>query len=181
MHLYWRAAPSQLELEVLASCSVPLENSEVLSWSCHNAGEVLVRASGRASGWVNVHDALVLGADWLVFPRDRRAGVISLDGRYPYSNVALAGFYRQPVVLYRPAGERWSYAEMSQPHDCVRIVAQAARQRTTVSFGLFGLDLEKGVILRGRIRGLFIPRANDTRHCLRQFARFMAEPPRLGV
>jgi hypothetical protein len=182
MHLYWQAAPRQLDLEILASSSELLEHAEVLTGSRHMAGEVLVRASHRDSGWINVRHATVLGAEWLVFPRDRVAGIISLDGRRPNPDaVAIAATYRQPIVLYRPARQRWSYAEMCRPHDCLRIIVRQTKQHTHVGFGLFGLDLEKGVILRGRLRGVFLPRSNDTARCLNEFARFAAEPPRLSV
>jgi hypothetical protein len=70
---------------------------------------------------------------------------------------------------------------MSHPDDCTRIVTCVQRTRVTVSFGLFGLDIEKGVILRGRVRGMFLPRHRDMRHSLRHFARFAAESPHLSV
>jgi hypothetical protein len=181
-HLYWKASASRLDLEVLASSSHPLQDLEVLTTSSHKAGEVLVRAANYGSGWVDVNDARALGTEWFVFPRDRVAAIMSLDGRCPPSDItSVAAPYRQPIVLYRPARQRWSYVEMSRPDDCVRIVVHIVPHRVTVSFGLFGLDVEKGVILRGRVRGMFLPRANDMRHCLRQFSRFAAESPRLSV
>jgi hypothetical protein len=183
MHIYWKATePSQLDMEVLASSVQVLHDLEVLTMSRFPSGEVLIRVPGTNSGWLNVHDAGVLGSKWLVFSRDRTAGIMSLDGRSPAAHsTTLAGFYRQPLILYRPSGRRWSYVEMSRPDDCVRIIVGIERHGATASFGLFGLDIEKGVILRGRVRGIFVARANDVRTCLHLFSRFAAESPRLSV
>jgi hypothetical protein len=70
---------------------------------------------------------------------------------------------------------------MSHPDDCCRIIARCERGRVSWGFGLFGLDIEKGVILRGRVRGAFIPRRRDTDHATRLFKQFVAEPPHLSV
>jgi hypothetical protein len=183
MHVYWKAgARGEFDLEVLASSVHVLDNFEVQTVSRFPSGDILVRASGTGSGWINVRDGLAWGCKWFVFSRDRTAGIRSLDGRPPADDLdTLAGFYRQPIILYRPAGERWSYIVMSRPDDCVHMVVGIERRSVTVSFGLFGLDIEKGVILRGRVRGMFIPRANDLRMSLRHFARFVAESLRLSV
>jgi hypothetical protein len=183
LHIYWKAtAPSQLDMEVLASSVHLLDCLEVQTLSRFRSGEVLVRASATGSGWLDVRDARALGSKWLVFARDRMAGLMGLDGRTPAPDVAmLAGFYRQPVVIYRPRGQRWSYVEMARPDDCARVIVGIERRDPTVSFGLFGLDIEKGVILRGRVRGAFISRSKDLRDCLRLFSRFANESPRLSV
>src|SRR5262249_50349781 len=126
--------------------------------------------------------AIQCGANLFVFARDRDAMIMSMDGRYPEDRANwLAGFYQQPIVLYRPPRQRWSYAELSSPQNCSRIIIQVGRGGTMASFGLFGMDLEKGVIFRGLVRGVFVPRLGDTRHCLRHFARLLAEKPRISV
>jgi hypothetical protein len=169
-------------MEVLASSSHELETVEVQTSTCYPAGEVFIRTGTAGTGWVNVHDARPLGNKWLVYARDHRAATVSLDGRFPpFDSTTLAGLSRQPIVLYRPAGQRWSYAEMSRTDDCVRVISTFGRSATIASFGLFGLDVEKGVILRGRVRGVFMPRANDMRNAVRAFSRFAAESPRLSV
>lgn len=180
LQLYWScSSSSQLDLEVLAKSAQPVESFEVLTESCYTSGEVLIPAT---SGWVAVQDAARLGAEYLVFARDREAGAMSLDGRYPADqSETLAGFYRKPIVLYRPPRQRWSYAELTTPESCVRLVSKLERSKTSVSFGLFGADLEKGVIFRGLVRGVFLPRAGDTRHSLRQFTRLCNERPRISV
>jgi hypothetical protein len=70
---------------------------------------------------------------------------------------------------------------MTHPDDCVRIVARSERANVSWGFGLFGLDIEKGVILRARLRAAIIPRRRDTEQATRLFKQFVAEPPRLSV
>jgi hypothetical protein len=183
LHAYWRIAPhGQLDMETLASSADPLRRLEVITQSSYGHGEVLVLAAARGDGWVNVNESGALGTDCIVFPRDRDAGVLSLDGRYPApESFALGGVFRYPITLYRPARAAWSYAEMGRPDDCVRMVVHLRGRGSAVSFGMFGLDLEKGVILRGLVRGLFLPRTNDTRQAIRAFERFASESPRLSV
>jgi hypothetical protein len=82
-----------------------------------------------------------------------------------------------PILLYRPAGLAWTYAEMCHPHDGVGMTRDAATG--AVRFQLFGHDLEKGVILRGRLRGLWLPREQDETTVRQEYARFVKEPPNL--
>ena len=45
----------------------------------------------------------------------------------------------------------------------------------------FGHDLEKGVILRGRLRGMIVPRMVDVAAAHAAYERFVAEPPNLTL
>ena len=52
------------------------------------------------------------------------------------------------------------------------------RRPSGLSHRLFAERLEKGVILRSRIRGLFVPRDHDTELAQSEYRRFAAsEPP----
>jgi hypothetical protein len=80
------------------------------------------------------------------------------------------------VYAYRPPGADVSYVEMCHPHDGIGLDLQGA----TARFRLFGHDLEKGVILRGRLRGLVLPRADDEPAARRHYELFLHEPPHLS-
>jgi hypothetical protein len=97
-----------------------------------------------------------------------------------------------PVMLYRPTNSSLSYAEFCHPSDFVGVSVTPADQagrgegqgkaRTTeVRFRLFGQDLEKGVIIRGRLRGLVLDRGSDLEQVRAAFERFVAEPPNLST
>ena len=87
-------------------------------------------------------------------------------------------------LLFRPAGSDLSYAEMVHPADF---------RASELSFGsdppaavhvrhrLFSEPLEKGVILRARVRGVFLPRNDDTRTAAECYAAFAVAEPPLGV
>jgi hypothetical protein len=80
------------------------------------------------------------------------------------------------LVLHRPAGSAISYVEMCHPHDGIAVDADGGRIR----FHLFGHDLEKGVILRGRVRGLVMARDHDEAIARRAYEQFLHEPPHLA-
>lgn len=133
-----------------------------------------------------------------VEPRDTHAAALSYDGREsPESLKALitmpvpAGSpHPLPPPIYPwttvPAGGRY-YAELVQPNDCARriigeMAGEAAGPEGAVSirYGLFGHDLEKGVVLRGRIRGVWIAELVPEAEASRQYEAFLREPPALG-
>jgi hypothetical protein len=86
------------------------------------------------------------------------------------------------IVLCRPAGLQVSYAEFCHPHDGIGLLQTAGEGGTTqIRFRLFGHDLEKGVILRGRLRGVLIPRVVDVAAVRAAYDQFLAEPPHLTL
>lgn len=188
LQVYWSAARArQIDLEVLATTVHEFAKLEVLTRSTAPVKETLARSeclirSSADRRWIDVREASRVGAEWLVIPRDRDAAALALDGRSPRLDESiLAPPFHSPIVCYRPAGRSWSYVEMTHPADCVRIIAQCERASVSWGFGLFGLDIEKGVILRGRVRAAFIPRHRDTDQATRLFRQFVAEPPHLSV
>jgi hypothetical protein len=75
---------------------------------------------------------------------------------------------------------------MVRPDDCARrITGEAARPAAgtsgvvSVRYGLFGHDLEKGVVLRARLRGLWLDLASED-EVRRHHDAFLREPPALG-
>lgn len=183
LHLYWKATTAgQIDLEVLVATPQPLEKLEVVTVGHVPCAEAMVPVSGKRTSWVGIHAATQFGSRSLVLPRDRAVALFSMDGRTPrFGETVLAPAYGYPIVVYRLRNPDWSYVEMSHPEDCARIVARVDAAVARVSFGLFGLDLEKGVILRGRVRGIFVPRRADLDQAMELFKRFLAQKPPLSV
>jgi hypothetical protein len=189
LDLYWSAAsPNRIDGEVLASSTTPLDRLEVRTISraptCGRVGadELLMCLGGSRREWLNVAASHLPRGKWCVAPRDVDAARFGLDGRSPsFDESALCVQSAWPIVLYRPAGRSWSYVEMSRRDDCARVVARVYGGHAEWSFGLFGLDLEKGVILRGRVCGAIIPRRGDTQLAVKLFRRVAAEAPHLSV
>jgi hypothetical protein len=151
-----------------------------------------------ASSWSDaVGRAAPLGL-YSVEARDVHAAALTYDGREPAD--VLRSLVTGPVatspeeleaVWYptpgpSPQGER-CYLEMVRPNDCARrIIGHFAaredprRDRRSTRYGLFGHDLEKGVVLRARVRGIWLPCRCDEREKHRRHAAFLGEPPALG-
>lgn len=102
---------------------------------------------------------------WAAVPRNETE--LSLDPAFP-------------CALFRLADQEISYLEMLFPadHHSSRIVAQTDSEDLRLDHRLFFCSLEKGVILRARLRGVVLPRENDEHAaaaCLKEF--FSADPP----
>jgi hypothetical protein len=82
-------------------------------------------------------------------------------------------------LLARFGNAALSYAEMCHPDDAIAASVETSGDRFAWKTWLFGQPLEKGVILRSRLRGLFVPRANDERIARRALAEFAASAPPL--
>ena len=68
------------------------------------------------------------------------------------------------VLLYRPTGAAHSYLEMVHPADFTGLEVSwktSDPPASTARFLLFDEPLEKGVIRRGRLRSMVLPRADD--------------------
>lgn len=71
-------------------------------------------------------------------------------------------FGEASAFLIRFADVPYTYIEIPHPRDCARTAfAPAADGITTIRHTLFGRRLEKGVIMRGRVRGALVPRNSD--------------------
>src|SRR5205823_4180095 len=96
-----------------------------------------------------------------------------------------------PVALRSPWEDiAGSYVEMVRPEDVARlmVISQGGpgdrkAQAVATRHGLFGLDLEKGVVLRGRLRGRWVtgPPERLAITAAREFRQFLDEPPPLGM
>ncbi len=87
-------------------------------------------------------------------------------------------------ILFRLPGEEFSYAEMVHPTDFLHdelCGAVADDPVCTLRHDLFPERLEKGVIRRARVRGLLVPRDDDTRLAAESYLEFASTEPPLGT
>ncbi len=135
-------------------------------------------------------------ATW-VQPRDRRSACFSYDGREPAADLrrlttlslldsSMIGLSEAAVLgPARCSGLR--YLEMVHPHDVARRIFRGQRQpdpagagQSVIRYGLFGHDLEKGVVVRARLRGLWFSGADTVELPAAALRDFMASPLPLG-
>jgi hypothetical protein len=84
-------------------------------------------------------------------------------------------------LLFRLPDSSWTYAEMIHAADFQQdqFVAQQTSDgncHVTLEHRLFPDTLEKGVILRARIRGMFLPREDDVAHVAEDYLHFLRSP-----
>ncbi|MFI5455137.1 MAG: hypothetical protein ACHRXM_06760 [Isosphaerales bacterium] len=132
-----------------------------------------------------------------VEPRDGRSAALSYDGRE--SALALRALTTlplpesprldlRPLVVAPPGAEAGVfYVEMAHPNDVARrISGEHVRHGSTTAiaqstrYGLFGHDLEKGVVLRARLRGCWIRSRTPEDDALALYREFLREPLPLG-
>ncbi len=183
----WAPTPDQdgfdLEVQVWSTSTGVfrrLELAVATSWSDGSAGPLNPRR-------------------WSVEPRDVHAAALSYDGReaadtlhslttrpVPDESPRALEPICCPIPGPSPSGPG-CYLEMVRPDDCARRVigvgtaeGDPARGGQTIRYGLFGHDLEKGVVLRGRIRGVWLSPATGEDGRRRRLEAFLSEPPALG-
>lgn len=86
-------------------------------------------------------------------------------------------------ILFRLENSALSYCEMVQPTDFVSSTMRQVNEQhcTVISHELFPNSLEKGVIRRGRVRGIFVPREQDIDRAREHFREFAASKPVLSA
>jgi hypothetical protein len=85
--------------------------------------------------------------------------------------------------LFRLRASDASYVEMVHPADFCRdelAVEPGPPGRARAVHRLFAVRLEKGVILRSRVRGIFLPRSDDLAVAAAAYREFASEEPLLG-
>ena len=86
-------------------------------------------------------------------------------------------------LLFRLPGDAWSCAAMVHPADFTRVGLAAGGEEPGVfrlAYDLFSGRLEKGVILRARLRCVLLPRDGDLSLTAAHYASFIAAEPPLG-
>jgi hypothetical protein len=76
------------------------------------------------------------------------------------------------LVLFRPNGVSFTYAEFIYPSDGEQLTIQVDGKNASSQFDLFHHELEKGVIRRGRLRSVFLPRSHDQELAVDLLAEF---------
>ena len=85
-------------------------------------------------------------------------------------------------VMLRVPGEMWSYAEMVHPADFRRDRCVDCRpDRLQLRHSLFPQTLEKGVLVRARMRGTWVARDGDLETAAACYFAFAAGEPPLGT
>jgi hypothetical protein len=87
-------------------------------------------------------------------------------------------------LLFRLPNVDWSYVEMVHPADFQRDEISRGEPgdgTLRVAHQLFRMSLEKGVILRARVRGVFVKRRDDAQAALECYESFAAAEPPLGT
>jgi hypothetical protein len=170
-----------IDLEIQVSASSVGELRAVEVFVCSRFLEPRDPASEAASLWVRA--------------RDRRSAALCFDGREPASELGRLTVLPIPA---KPAPEAtqtispWReapgyYLEMAHLQDVARRITMSRGSLPPspgfslgVRYGLFGHDLEKGVILRGRLRGCWLPSGTTAESCRALLQRFYELPPPLG-
>lgn len=121
-----------------------------------------------------------------VEPRDAQAASLSYDGREP-SLDGLTTLPPDPPSLRTArvidSASLGGYIEMIHPDDVTRRISEGGSTPElsySTRYGLFGYDLEKGVVLRGRLRAAWVPGQAAKPESIRRMAEFLEEPPPLG-
>ena len=127
-----------------------------------------------------------IGRSLAVEPRDRRSAGFSYDGREPdldaLTTLPLPTSPRASIVLGPVRkGQASRYVELVHPQDEARRLRESGPDGEAFRHGLFGHDLEKGVVLRARLRGLWLPSNRARREAAGHLDQFLAEPPPLGT
>jgi hypothetical protein len=89
-----------------------------------------------------------------------------------------------PLVV--SSGGRLYYVEMAHPDDVARRIVESADAaaspwRRIHRYGLLGHDIEKGIVLRARLRGLWIESDAPAEEAESLYQEFLREPPPLGA
>ena len=118
----------------------------------------------------------------VVEPSNARSASLSYDGREPTLDdlTTLPPGPIPPLLSrYGEADPPVAYVEFVHPQDVTRRIRREADSRRSARYGLFGHDLEKGIVLRARLRGLWLPAEAAEGEARGRFAEFLAEPPPL--
>ena len=122
------------------------------------------------------------GSHRSVEPRDREAAALSYDGREADLSALVTGPPGDPAgpwLASKTGREGWAYVEMVRPEDAARRISEGRLPFRATRYGLFGYDLERGVVLRARLRGFWIPIGQAFDRAESLYRDFLDEPPPL--
>ncbi len=165
--------------------------------SADSAAELRHVEVGVSSEWARQDRGFSPTLASRVESRDAQSAAHSYDGREPaavlcrLTTLPVAASWAtalEPLVAAVPgAGRSVHYVEMVQPDDVARrIIGIPADDRTasqlvfSVRYGLLGHDIEKGVVLRARLRGQWIESKSPQDEAKELWRQFRREPLPLG-
>jgi hypothetical protein len=177
------AGPDGFDLEIQASADSPAKLEDV---------EVVV-----VSRWIKADGRLSSALASRVEARDAPSAAHSYDGREPaavlsrLTTLPLTTNWStalEPLAVAVPGAARsLHYIEMVQPDDVARRIMGIPVDEPTASqlvfsarYGLLGHDIEKGVVLRARLRGLWLESENAPDQARELWRQFLHEPLPLG-
>lgn len=153
--------------------------------------DLLVELSARSVGELRSVEILTLNhldvaastcnspSSRTILPRDKRGALLAHDGREgnpadwviepPPRNGELP-----PWTALCPALSDDAYVALSHPDDVSRQIVDTSG--LAVRYALFGYDLERGVVLRGRLRSLWCPAAGAGAIAAEALGRLRREP-----
>lgn len=125
-----------------------------------------------------------------VHPRDLHCAALSYDGRESAHDLSCLITY-PPSLLERPWRLRvndiatWDdvgsdYVALTHPQDVSRLIELYAPTAIGIRHAFFGHDLEKGVLVRGRVRSIWLNGDDVVERSAAAFRRFRELPPPLG-
>ena len=117
---------------------------------------------------------------WKVEVRDEATALLSRDGRDDGRppTIALPHFGDLSIRPFVGSGDGLTYLEFAEAGDVSRRFLSDDKASETA---LFGYHLEKGVVLRARLRGILRSGTVDVAEIDREYQRFLKEPPPLGT
>lgn len=159
-----------------------------------DALDLLVEVSAQSVGDLKAVEVLTLSsleppnpassathAQRSILPRDEPSALLARDGREGdpagwIVETPPADGGMPPWTMRRPAIGEDTYVALAHPDDVSRRIVDATGQ--TVHHALFGYDLERGVVLRGRLRALWCPGSEAEAASVAEaaLARILREP-----
>ncbi|WP_165064048.1 hypothetical protein [Paludisphaera rhizosphaerae] len=123
----------------------------------------------------------------IVEPRDRLAAGSTYDGREPAAMLArlfTSAVHPLDSQRFRPGrlvrSDRGPFVTMGHPQDVARWGHVEGAGGIAIRYALFGFDLEKGVVLRGRLREVrFAEGSGSVERRNEEYGLFVTEPPPL--
>jgi hypothetical protein len=144
--------------------------------SAHSVGELSgVEVNVRSQ----VGQKLPDGSSRVVVPRDALAAALSYDGRESdlgKLSTDPTGEFSALWMVPKSGRDGWTYVEMAHPEDASRRVFDGTMPYRSLRYALFGYDLERGVVLRARLRGLWLPKERAHSDSDRLYRAFLTEP-----
>jgi hypothetical protein len=176
----WSVAPGDsvdLEVQITASSVGELEGLEVAVVSHLDSGPC---DEGAKTG--------TLVESLASAPASPSKGRDSTDLSPSDAQVVSAYCPLSPSLIRAPGGpDDLYYAEMAHPDDLARRISpeplverSTAEGSVSMRYSLFGLALEKGVVLRARLRACWIRSRNPAEAAAMIYQAFLREPPPLG-